>query len=143
MQRNRISNIILAALLTVLPIIFLCSCKDRAMDEYYANRDNYISASGTVDFLNYDENFTTLYIGFSDLSPAFDDTCFKITGDNLKIVRENGIDEKLTIGTNVTFVSAPKYYGDGYVFPIVALRLGGDELLNADVGFENYVSERK
>ena len=130
------------AILAFILALGLCSCKNREMDAYYANRENYVSAGGSVDFLNYDEDFATLYIGFSDVSPTFDDTCFKLTGDNLKVARENGIDEKLTIGTSVTFVSAPKYYGDGYVFPMIALSIGDDCLLDADAGFENYLSER-
>lgn len=132
---------IIIVLLALVLTFGLCSCKSMAMNEYYANRDNYVSASGTVDFLNYNEDSTTLYIGFSEVSPVFADTCFKITGDNLKIARKNGIDEKLTTGTSVTFVSAPKYYGDGYVFPMIAISIRNDCVLDADVGFNNYISE--
>ena len=107
------------------------------MKAYYAQKDNYVTATGTVDFINYSEEGDVLHIGFSDLTPGFSDCAFKIVGENLRIVQENGIDEKLQMGQKIEFVSATKYFGDGYVMPIVAITIHGETLLEFDEGFEN------
>ena len=69
----------------------------------------------------------------------FDDNSFKIVGENLLIVRQNGIDEKLEIGDQVTFVTAPRYFGDGYVMPIVEITVNEEELLSFEDGFANFL----
>ena len=76
-------------------------------------------------------------MGFSDLNPRFDDDSFKIVGDNLLIAQNNGVDKKIRIGDRVDFITAPRYFGDGYVFPIVGLSINNDELLNFEDGFYN------
>lgn len=76
------------------------------MKEYYSEKSNYVNATGIVTFISYDEDKSALYIGFSDLSPQFDDSCFKIVGDNLSIVQQNGIDQRIEIGDQVDFITA-------------------------------------
>ncbi len=53
-------------------------------------------------------------------------------------MQSHGIDEKLKIGNSIEFVTAPKYFGDGYVMPIVAISVDGEALLSFDEGFENF-----
>lgn len=118
----------------------LCSCHSLEKLEYYSQKDNYINVSGTVSYINYNEDLSTLYIDFSSLSPVLDDTCFKIVGENLQIVKSKDIDKKLKIGESVTFITAPRYFGDGYVMPIVGMTVGGEELLNFDEGYENLLN---
>lgn len=119
----------------------LSSCSLTAKEkEYYAHKENYVTAVGTVTFIHYNEEKTALYLGFSDLSPRFSDNSFKIVGKNLQIVQGNGIDEKLKIGDSVDFITAPKYFGDGYVMPIVALSINGESLLDFDEGYTNLLS---
>ena len=52
-------------------------------------------------------------------------------------VTENGIETKLNIGDKVTFVAAPKVFGDGYVLPIVSMTIDEEELLGFDEGYLN------
>lgn len=92
---------------------------------------------GTVTHISYNEDNTALYFGLSELVPQFDDDNFKITGDNLLIVQERGIDRKIKIGDKIRFITAPKYFGDGYVMPIVALSVNEEELLGFEDGFAN------
>ena len=125
--------------LSVCLCIILSSCSRLQQIDYYSNQDNYVNATGTVVHIAYDEDNTALYLGFDDLDPEFDDTCFKIIGDNLPIVQENGIDEQIQIGDTVEFITAPKYFGDGYVMPIVAIYVDEVELLGFDEGFENFI----
>ena len=73
----------------------------------------------------------------SELSPVLDDTCFKIVGENLKISQANEIDAKLKAGEQVSFITAPRYFGDGYVMPIVAISINGENLLDFEEGYQN------
>lgn len=118
-------------------IIFSTSCTTTKMQDYYSQKNNYINATGIVSHISYNEDKTALYLGFSDLTPQFDDNSFKIVGDNLPIVQEKGIDEKIKIGDQVDFITAPRYFGDGYVMPIVEISVNEEELLGFEEGFTN------
>ena len=119
--------------------VFLTSCTAQKKRDYYSQKENYISATGIVKDISYNEDMSALYFGFSDLTPKFDDIAFKIVGDNLPIVQENGIDEKIKIGDQVDFITAPKYFGDGYVMPIVAISVNEEVLLNFQDGYDNFM----
>lgn len=119
--------------------VLLCSCNSSGTIEYYSQKENYISVTGTVSSIKYNEEATALYIDFSELSPILDDTCFKIVGENLEIVKANRIDDKLKIGEQITFVTAPKYFGDGYVMPIVAISISGENMLDFEEGYKNLI----
>lgn len=118
-------------------LVFLCSCNSPGKIKYYLQKENYISVTGTVSNIAYNEDSTALYVDFSKLSPVLDDTCFKIVGENLKIVQTNKIDDKLKTGEQITFITAPKYFGDGYVMPIVAISINGENLLDFEEGYKN------
>lgn len=123
----------------LLSMLILSGCDTGQMREYYSDEDNYITATGMVVHIAYMEEEDALYLGFSDLEPKFDDIDFKIVGDNLEIVQENGIDEILEMGSKVEFITAPRYWGDGYVMPIVAITIDGEELLEFDEGYTNFL----
>lgn len=118
-------------------LIFLSSCMSAQMLSYYSDEGNYVRASGTITYIAYNEDGTALYLNFSELTPGFSDTCFKIVGENLLIIQENGIDEKLQVGDCVDFISAPRYFGDGYVMPIVALSADDEVFLAYDDSVAN------
>ena len=125
------------AMYLLLLLCILTSCSGQRMYDYYAESGNYIQTSGLVSYVSYNEDGSALYIGFSNLDPCFSDNTFKIVGENLSVVQQNGIDGKLEIGETVLFTSAPKYFGDAYVMPIVAISIDGEELLSFDVGYTN------
>ena len=118
-------------------LVFLCSCNSPRKIKYYSQKENYISVTGTVSNITYDEDSTALYIDLCELSSVLEDTCFKIVGENLEIVQTNKIDDKLKIDEQITFITAPKYFGDGYVMPIVAITIHGENLLDFEEGYEN------
>lgn len=124
----------------VCTIMINISCTSKAQINYYLQKDNYTNAVGVISYMGYNEDSTTLYLEFSELSPAFDDGCFKIVGENLKRVQEKGIDSKLAIGDQVRFVTAPKYFGDGYVMPIVGISINEEVLLDFEEGYINFIS---
>lgn len=117
----------------------LTSCLSIRYRIYYPVKDNYIEVSGVVIYMEYSDDHTVLYIAFSDMDRKLDDRSFKIVGENLRIVEKNGIVDKIKIGDRVTFVTAPKYFGDGYVMPIVAISANGESLLDFDEGFKNFM----
>ena len=119
--------------------ISLCSCDSDSRIEYYTQKENYTSVIGTISSIKYNEEATALYIEFSELSPVLDDTCFKIVGKNLDTVKANGIDDKLKIGEQIMFITAPKYFGDGYVMPIISISINGENLLGFEEGYENLI----
>ena len=135
MKRNSSLKLIIITSICVL----LCSCNSSGTIEYYSQKENYISVTGTVSSIKYNEEVTALYIDFSELSPVLDDTCFKIVGENLEIVKANRIDDKLKIGEQITFITAPKYFGDGYVMPIVAISISGENMLDFEEGYKNLI----
>ena len=104
---------------------------------YYSDKENYINVSGTVSHIKYDDAFSELFIAFSDMSPDLDDINFSFVGENLEIVRKNGIDHKLKLGKRISVVSAPRYFGDGYVYPIVSITVDGECLLDFEDGYQN------
>lgn len=130
---------------TILAVSLMCllflstSCTSRKMQYYYSQKSNYVDATGVVSHISYNEDKSALYLGFSDLSPQFDDNSFKIVGDNLQIVQQNGIDKKIEIGDHIRFITAARYFGDGYMMPIVGITVDGEELLSFDDGFVNFL----
>ena len=134
MRRN---SLLKSIIIITTVCILLCSCNSSKIIEYYSQKENYISVTGTVTSMKYNEDDTVLYVDFSELSSVFDDTCFKIVGENLEIVNANKIADKLKIGEQVTFITAPKYFGDGYVIPIVAISINGENLLDFEEGYGN------
>lgn len=120
--------------------LLFTGCTAAKMREYYAKEENYVNASGIVTHISYNEDKSALYLAFSDLSPEFSDNSFKIVGDNLPIVQEMGIDEKIKIGDSVDFITAGRYFGDGYVMPIVGISAAGETLLTFEDGVANLLA---
>ncbi len=118
-------------------LVFLTSCTAGKMKDYYSQKSNYVNVTGILTHISYNEDRSALYLEFSDLNPQFDDNSFKIVGDNLPIVQQNGIDEKIEIGDQVDFISAARYFGDGYVMPIVEISISEEELLSFEEGASN------
>ena len=137
MKKFSLLKLIMIITTACILLVLLCSCNSPEKIKYYSQKENYLSVTGTVSNIKYNEDTTALYIDLSELSPVLDDTCFKIVGENLEIVRANKIDDKLKTGEQITFITAPKYFGDGYVMPIVAISISGENLLDFEEGYEN------
>ena len=108
---------------------------------YLTFREVYQNISKTIgrSTENFDDDYKTLYIGFTELSPTFDDTCFKLVGKNLEKLKDNKNVDKIKIGEKITFITAPKYFGDGYVMPIVQISINGECLLEFNEGYTNFL----
>ena len=121
-----------------IDVVFSACTLNQEID-YYSDTNNYITATGTVTHIKYNENQDELYLGFDSLSPGFSDNAFKIVGKNLLIAQDNGIDQKLQMGKQIEFISTPKYFGDGYVMPIVEIVVDGEVLLSFEQGQQNWL----
>lgn len=139
MKKISLQKLLVIITTTCVILMVLCSCNSSERIKYYSQTGNYISITGTVSSVKYSKDYKVLYIDLSESSPVLDDTCFKIVGENLTIVQTNGIDDKLKLGEQVTITTAPKYFGDGYVMPIVAISIGGEKLLDFNEGYNNFL----
>lgn len=130
-------NKILLFLMICLLVLGSTSCaytKKRKIN-YYSNEQNYIEITGTIEHVVFDDERKSLCLEFSNLSQKTDDVCFKVVGDSYAIVVD--CKEYIQIGKTATFVTAPKYFGDGYVMPIVSLTIDGHDILKYGDGFPN------
>ena len=137
MLRRYGQRIIIVTVVICVFLICMSSCGTAEEIKYYSQKENYVTATGMITGVSYNEDATVLYIEFAELSPEFDDSCFKIVGENLHIVQKNGIDDKLKIGERVEFITAPRYFGDGYVMPVVAISVDEEYLLCFEDGYVN------
>ena len=138
-MRKRILDIkkVTLAISLLCLLVVSTSCIAQKMKEYYSEKSNYVNATGIVTHISYNEDKSAVYLGFSDLNPQFDDNSFKIVGDNLPIVLQNGIEQKIEIGDQVDFITVAKYFGDGYVMPVVEISINEEELMSFEEGVAN------
>ena len=124
-------------LMICLLVLVVSSCTDTNKEKinYYSNDQNYIEITGTINHIVFDDEQKVLYLGFSNLSQKTDDDCFKVVGDSYSIVIN--YKEYIQIGKTATFVTAPKYYGDGYIMPIASLSIDDHDVLKYEDGFTN------
>ncbi|MBE6922572.1 MAG: hypothetical protein E7465_05240 [Ruminococcaceae bacterium] len=121
---------------TLMYIVFL-STPVRPRLEYYSQEGNYITATGTVCHLGWSSDQSYVCLAFEDIPDEYSDPNFVIEGENLRILMENGFAEKVQLGTQVVYISAPRYFWDGYAMPIVALEVDGESLLTFEEGKAN------
>ena len=128
-----------AVLLLFMIALILISCGQKKKLAYYADTDNYITVTSTVSYAKLSEDASSLYLAFDDMSLQLSDNCFKVVGNNLKSLQKELGDNTLKVGDQIEFVTAPKYFGDGYVMPIVAMKRDGVELLSFDDGVRELI----
>ena len=102
---------------------------------YYSDRNNFVDASGVVSKIFPLDGKVILYL--KDLQPFFDDQRFVIEGESAKLVIQRGIFKKIAENDHINFVSATRYFGDGYYFPIAAIELKEETILSFDEGYPN------
>ena len=115
--------------IAVYLIIIQMLCSSCQLTFPNSDKTKYISATGTIHYIKYNEDNSALYIGLSDLVPFFDDNMFKIEGKNLQVAQENHIDDLLKIGKKIEFTTIPEYMGDGFIYPIFGLSINGITVL--------------
>lgn len=134
------SNKTLSFIMLFLLILVTTSCSNRNQEQldYYSNEENYIEVTGVINHVKFDDESETLYLGFTSLFQKLDDDCFKVVGDAYSIVV--AYDEHIQVGKTATFVTAPKYYGNGYVMPIISLSIDDQCILEYEIGFSSLLN---
>ena len=142
---------IISILLAVAMIVAMSSCtfyerKNKDLS-YYKDIKNYVQSTGTiieiVVYNNSDDDDPSLLMEIDETNndyKYYEHNRFEITGDNLALVQNRGILEKLHEGDRVVFVATKGIISPTKVTrPIVALSANGEELLALKEGFENYI----
>ena len=140
MKKHVVSRILI--LLSLLLLFALqTGCFRLEMVPYYHDQSNYQSYTGVVTKIRYHQmnGAIALYLDIEEQEPKLADYTFALEAENLTIAQENGIDS-LQVGTNVEFVSAPRYYGDGYIMPLVGLKAGNTIYLDREQGIANWIA---
>lgn len=78
--------------------------------------EEYVTVSASVDHISHNTSRGYVCIGIPEPPEHFSDTSFEVSGDSYQTILENGFEEKVVIGKEITFISAPRYFGDGYMF---------------------------
>ena len=81
---------------------------------------NYIQVVGEVAEI-YDDPKYGITFALSNMNTKLDDICFRIRGKNADIVRKNDYENKIAVGDTITIMTCPRYFYDGYEYPVVAL----------------------
>ena len=128
---KHIKRVVSTIVIAVAVCCLLSGCLFQSMREsaYYADSDNYIQSSGVVSHYQYSDDGSELYISFTEIPEGCEYLNFKISGDALETAKQNEIDKYVGIGSEITFVTAPKMFGDGYCPPIVGLICDGKTII--------------
>ena len=125
----------------LLMLLILSACFNCKRYRYYVEKNNYVTVSATVTHIAHDQSMGFVCVGIPEPPEQFSDTAFKISGESYQTILENGFEEKVVIGKEITFISAPRYFGDGYMMPIVALAVDDEWLLEFDEGYNNLLNQ--
>ena len=63
--------------------------------KYYSDKGNYITEEAIVDNIIFDSENNNIYFGLSQIDESYQDNTFKIEGENVNIVIDNKIFEKV------------------------------------------------
>ena len=135
--RKAVMIIMVPIVLVVTFLLPSCVVSQVQRAQYLSDPSNYISITGVVKVIDYSDDKKTLYILFDTTKPKLDSTLFVLDGSNLLIAQNNGIDSLLQVGDEIELITAPKYFWDGYEYPIAALESNGIVFLDFATGFNN------
>ena len=123
--------------LVLIALFLLVGCSKMHEKKYYADINNFITDEAVVDNVIYNEKEGYIVLWLSEIDEAYQCSDFIIKGNNVDLVLENGILDKIEIGDTITYTSAPRIFGNGYFMPIIEISVSGEELLNVDDGYKN------
>ena len=153
MKKSHILRKILYMFLCVLILIPIGACSlielsYRTMEKsYYSDKNNFVEVTALCESLYLHESGPRYYINVKNMTYEKTDSCefsdysFVVNRLNSVILKEADIEKKITPGTTFKFVSAPRYFGDGYDCPIVAIEVDGEVLLDFETGYKNFMKK--
>ena len=126
--------------LIIALMLSICGCGGVAKSvekEYYMDVNNYITEEAIVYAIDYHEDLGYISFGLTSISTEYQGNNFIIRGKSFDKVIENDVLGKIKINDVIEFTSAPAYFGNGYVMPIVQLSIDGEILLSFEEGYAN------
>lgn len=132
-------RMLMATIILLFSVIIIVAWDKKRMWNYYAKEDSFLSSAGVVTYIHHAEDEEQIYLSFSGIDPCFHDQSFKIVGMNYQLVMENGLLDKLSVGDHVNFVGSPRVFGDGYVLPLIAISVYGEQFLDPEQGYQNFI----
>lgn len=123
---------------SLFPLSFwlLLLSQDLFTVQYYSDSANYVSFDGSIESFYINEN--KIIITFNHSQKEFYDG-FIIGGKNYDLATENGLLDILQEGDCFTITSASAYFGDGWLYPVVALNYEGKEIIPFKDGKQNNI----
>ena len=110
------------------------------LKNYYSEKEVYVTVSGEVEWLNFGED--GLFLTFQEeLTEPYEHYTFGIKGKSFDLLLEKNIKNRLHKGDKVEFMTAPRYFGDGFIMPIVSLTVNGEVLLEFEDGYANLLED--
>lgn len=106
--------------------------------EYYSNEENYIEVTGTISHVVFDDEYKTLYLGFSDLSDTFADNTFELTGRNYSIVTD-AARESIEVEGQQHLLQLPRYFLWLYLCLLSRLQFTVSAYLNMKRDFQIFL----
>lgn len=111
------------------------------MYKYYSDPQSYCVVTAYINNIYYDNNYAVFHFSFDSTYSEFgSDQDFKVSGKNYKVMMQNGFEDQIKIGDQVTFVVATNVFFDGYALPIIAISSNSTNYLDQDVGRDNLLS---
>lgn len=129
----------------ILFILLLLGSGTLATPDYYYNKRFFEKIECVVEDFYIDEERLTVGLVLDHNNMNFD-KYFIIQAKNYEILEDKGFLELLDKGLEIEIVSAPGYFGDGWNYPIVEIKIDNVTYLDFTVGFENnleYYKESK
>ena len=133
----RVALTVMACILLIGLLYHAFPSYERRQKEYYADMGNFITGEATVKNIIYSEEDNKIVLWLYDTDPSYQTPNFVIKGNNTTVALENGILDKVKIGDTITVTSAPRFFYDGYMMPIIGLSIGDTEILNIETGHRN------
>lgn len=139
-------SVALVLSLSSCSLIMAITVQDRAEKrEYYSDTENFgIYTGELVGYtLNSDDEQVVLHVKGWDVEyPEYVDS-FMIEGESYKTIDIAIRMGELKQGDNITFVSATRIFGNGYMPPMVALRVGERSLLDLEQGYKSFMEANR
>lgn len=136
MKKNYLKKYIYLILVLIM-MSSLVGCSRMREKEYYAETSNYITEEAVVDNIIYNEEEQYIVFWLSEIDDTYQSSDFIIEGASVMIVLENKVFDKIKIGDEITYTSAPRIFGNGDFMPIIELSNNGEEILSFEEGYKN------
>ena len=105
---------------------------------YYRSDENYVTVDAEVEGSAYSSKNATFSVWFPSFSRELgvppERLTFRILAANLPEEMFSALEDALRPSSRIRFRTAPRYFGDGYLVPIVAVETDGQTVLPEDVG---------